>query len=234
VLIRFSFLILFIFNLGCDLPTENKLKSQIWEVSFKSVVSVLPTWPGYEKPGFGSPSGVAPAGTGFYFNFKKNHDLSEYILTAFHVIKKASKIEVEDYQGKIDIAQVVYKDEKTDIAILKTITQKKPIEFANTNLLIGDDICVVGNSFGLGPSLTCGVISALNRKKLGFNKIENFIQTDAAVNPGDSGAPLLDNKGKLIGMIDAIYTKKADIDAGVNFAIDKSLIKKVLNKIKID
>ena len=92
-------------------------------------------------------------------------------------------------------------------------------------------MCVVGNSFGLGASLTCGVVSALNRKNLGFNAIEDFIQTDAAVNPGDSGAPLLNSFGELIGMVDAIYTKEADIDAGVNFAINKSLIKKILNKI---
>ena len=92
-------------------------------------------------------------------------------------------------------------------------------------------MCVVGNSFGLGSSLTCGVVSALNRKNLGFNEIEDFIQTDAAVNPGDSGAPLLNSFGELIGMVDAIYTKEADIDAGVNFAIHKSLIEKILKKI---
>jgi len=72
--------------------------------------------------------------------------------------------------------------------------------------------------------LSCGVISAQNRKNIGFNEIENFIQTDAAVNPGDSGGPLLNNNGELIGMLDAIFTKEADIDAGVNFAIDNDLI----------
>ena len=72
--------------------------------------------------------------------------------------------------------------------------------------------------------MSCGVISAQNRKNIGFNEIENFIQTDAAVNPGDSGGPLLNNNGELIGMLDAIFTKEADIDAGVNFAIDNDLI----------
>ena len=94
---------------------------------------------------------------------------------------------------------------------------------------IGNDVCVIGNSFGLGASLSCGVISAKNRKNIGFNEIENFIQTDAAVNPGDSGAPLLNNKGQLIGMVDAIFTKEADIDAGVNFAIDNKLIYEFIN-----
>ncbi len=232
MLIRFLFLILFLFNSGCYLP-DNK-KSHTWEGSFKSVVSVLPTWPGYEKPGFGAPSDVAPEGTGFYFNYKKNENFSEYILTAFHVIKNASKIEIEDYIGQKEVAEVVYKDEPTDIAILKSKSKKKPIKFSKRNIFIGNDVCVIGNSFGLGPSLTCGVVSALNRKKLGFNRIENFIQTDAAVNPGDSGAPLLNYRGKLIGMIDAIYTKEADIDAGVNFAIHKNLIEKVLKKVEVN
>ena len=74
------------------------------------------------------------------------------------------------------------------------------------------------------------VISAKNRKNIGFNQIENFIQTDAAVNPGDSGAPLLDDNGKLVGMVDAIFTKEADIDAGVNFVIDNELIYESINE----
>ena len=89
---------------------------------------------------------------------------------------------------------------------------------------------MIGNSFGIGQSLSCGIVSGLNRTRLGFNPIENFIQTDAAVNPGASGAPLLNKDGELIGMVDAIYTKEADIDAGVNFAIDIKLIQKFLNK----
>ena len=232
MLIRFLFLIFFLFFTGCDLPDDEK--SQVWEGSFKSVVSVIPTWPGYKKPGFGAPSGVAPEGTGFYINYIKNQNLSEYILTAFHVIKNASKVEIEDYLGQIETAEVIYKDETTDIAILKSQTEKKPLKFSKKNILIGNNVCVIGNSFGLGISLTCGVVSALNRKNLGFNRIENFIQTDAAVNPGDSGAPLLNYKGELIGMVDAIYTKEADIDAGVNFAIHKKLIEKVLNEAKVN
>ena len=93
---------------------------------------------------------------------------------------------------------------------------------------VGSQVCVIGNSFGLGQSLSCGIVSGKNRRGLGFNQIENFIQTDAAVNPGASGAPLVNEHGQLVGMVDAIYTKEADIDAGVNFAIDKKLIQKFL------
>ena len=228
---RFLFLILIFYKFGSSLPALAKHDNQKWEAIFTSVVSVLPTWPGYKKPGFGAPSGVAPEGTGFYFNFNKKDNLSNYILTAFHVIDKATQVEVEYLDGKIEIVEIVYKDNKTDIAILKSKTKRYPLKFSKKKLFIGNNVCVVGNSFGLGPSLTCGIISALNRKNLGFNEIEDFIQTDASVNPGDSGAPLLNSIGELIGMVDAIYTKEADIDAGVNFAINKRLIKKIIKKI---
>ena len=107
MLIRFLFLILFFYNSGCDLPDDKK--SETWEGSYKSVVSVLPTWPGYKKPGFGSPSGISPEGTGFYFDFTKNQNLSEYILTAFHVIK-AENSEVENYYSTF--GQILDKDPK--------------------------------------------------------------------------------------------------------------------------
>ena len=82
------------YKFGSSLPALAKHDNQKWESIFTSVVSVLPTWPGYKKPGFGAPSGVAPEGTGFYFNFNKNGNLSNYILTAFHVVDKATKLEI--------------------------------------------------------------------------------------------------------------------------------------------
>ena len=223
--------ILIIFKFGYNLPAIAKHNNQKWEATFKSVVSVLPTWPGYEKPGFGAPSGVAPEGTGFYFKFREKENFSKYILTALHVIENATQVEVEHFDKSKEVVEIIFSDKKTDIAILKSKTSIKPLNFSKKNIYIGNHVCVIGNSFGLGSSLTCGVVSALNRKNLGFNEIEDFIQTDAAVNPGDSGAPLLNSFGELIGMVDAIYTKEADIDAGVNFAIDKSLIEKILKKI---
>ncbi len=233
-MLRHFFLFLIIFKFCFCLPAIAKHHNQRWEELFKSVVNVLPTWPGYTRPGFGAPSGVAPEGTGFYFKFSEKGNLSNYILTAFHVIEKATKVEVEFFDDRKEVAEIIYVDEKTDIAILKSKTKIKPLIFSNKNIYIGSHVCVIGNSFGLGSSLTCGVISAVNRKNLGFNAIEDFIQTDAAVNPGDSGAPLLNSFGELIGMVDAIYTKEADIDAGVNFAINKNLIEKILKKINTE
>ena len=198
--------------------------SRAWKEAYKSTVIVLPTWPGYNRPGFGSPIGTAPAGTGFYILIDKKVDKTYFIMTAAHVIKNAKVVDIKDYKNITQQAEVVLVDLKRDIAILKSKIKGLAIKTSKQNIDIGNEVCVIGNSFGLGPSLSCGIISAKNRKNLGFNPIENFIQTDAAVNPGASGAPLVNKNGELIGMVDAIYTKEADIDAGVNFAIDKELI----------
>jgi S1-C subfamily serine protease len=98
------------------------------------------------------------------------------------------------------------------------------IQLGNDNMPIGSHVCAIGNSFGLGNSISCGVVSARNRQNIGFNDIEDFIQTDAAINPGGSGGALIDSDGRLVGLINGIFTKDADIDAGVNFAISLSLI----------
>ena len=210
--------LLFSFN------TQAKDASNVWINAHKSVVTILPTWPGYAKPGFGAPSGTAPAGTGFYISIKHKKKTSNFILTAAHVIQKSTSVEIKNYKNNIENVEIIFKDIKRDIAILRSKTKGLVLNISMEPSIIGNKVCVIGNSFGLGPSLSCGVISTQNRKNIGFNEIENFIQTDAAVNPGDSGGPLLNNNGELIGMLDAIFTKEADIDAGVNFAIDNDLI----------
>lgn len=83
---------------------------------------------------------------------------------------------------------------------------------------------MISNSFGLDLGITCGVISATGRENTGFNQIENFIQTDAAANPGSSGGALIDDNGKLIGMMSGIFTKNTDTNSGVNFAVSSELI----------
>ena len=204
--------------------------SKVWEKGHKSTVVVLPTWPGYNKPGFGAPPGTAPAGTGFYLSLDKQEKMTKYILTAAHVIKNAKVVEIKNYDNKSEKVDVILTDFKTDIAILKSKNKGQSVKVTKKKIKYGTEVCLIGNSFGLGQSLSCGIVSGLNRTRLGFNPIEDFIQTDAAVNPGASGAPLLNNDGELVGMVDAIYTKEADIDAGVNFAIDIKLIEKFLNK----
>ena len=198
-----------------------------WKNSYKSIVRVLPTWPGYKRPGFGAPPGTAPEGTGIYMNIKEiknDNSKTNYLITAAHVISNAKRIEIIDYQNKRFEAKLIKMDKGRDLALLQA--EQSGIS-ASTNLnqnYIGDHVCVIGNSFGLGLSFSCGVISALGRKNIGINMIEDFIQTDAAVNPGSSGGALVISTGEIIGMVDAIFTKEADIDAGVNFAISNKLI----------
>ena len=145
-------------------------------------------------------------------------------MTAAHVITRATEIEIVTEDGVRHPASVIAVDNQRDIAILKTGLKRQPITLRLTDPAIGEHGCAIGNSFGLGLSISCGVVSAIHRKEVGFNPIEEFVQTDAAINPGGSGGALVDANGRLIGMIDGIFTKEADIDAGVNFAVSVPLL----------
>ena len=219
-----SLIVIYLISFNCNAHDASKA----WKNAYKSTVIALPTWPGYNKPGYGAPEGTAPAGTGFYIPIGNDKVESNFIMTAAHVIKNSNIVEIKNYKNQYDEVKVVLVDYKTDIAILKSTNKGQSITVSKKKIENGNQVCVIGNSFGLGQSLSCGIISGKNRKGLGFNQIENFIQTDAAVNPGASGAPLVNEDGQLEGMVDAIYTKEADIDAGVNFAIDKELIQQFL------
>ena len=192
-----------------------------WSAAAPSVVVIEPTWPGYSRPGFGAPPGTAPAGTGIFIG---KGDSSRYLVTAAHVITQATEIEIVTVGGTRHAATVVAVDSQRDIAILETRLERRPIRLRLTDPVIGEHGCAIGNSFGLGLSISCGVVSAIHRKQVGFNPIEDFVQTDAAINPGGSGGALVDANGRLIGMIDGIFTKEADIDAGVNFAVSVPLL----------
>ena len=192
-----------------------------WSAAAPSVVVIEPTWPGYNRPGFGAPPGTAPAGTGIFIGTGKS---SNYLVTAAHVITRATEIEIVTGDGMRHAATVIAVDNQRDIAILETGLKRRPITLRLTDPSIGEHGCAIGNSFGLGLSISCGVVSAIHRKQVGFNPIEDFVQTDAAINPGGSGGALVDAKGRLIGMIDGIFTKEADIDAGVNFAVSVPLL----------
>lgn len=196
---------------------------ETWIAAQKSIVVVNPTWPGYAKPGFGAPPGTAPAGAGFYYSVN-NGKTSPYIITAAHVVKKAKSIEIINFSGEKAKAVLHAFDEQRDIAVLRTNLYGRSIEINVNKPEIGSHVCAIGNSFGIGTSITCGIVSAVNRRNIGINMIEDFIQTDAAVNPGMSGGALVDPYGRLIGVVDAIFTKTADIDAGVNFAISVALL----------
>lgn len=154
------------------------------------------------------------------------------ILTNHHVISSADRIEVALSDGRKLPATVVGTDPDTDLAILNIHQQGLPaITFANSDQMkVGDVVLAIGNPFGVGQTVTQGIISALGRNHLGINTFENFIQTDASINPGNSGGALIDAEGNLIGINSAIYSRNGG-SMGIGFAIPVSIAKQVMEQI---
>ncbi|HYG13151.1 MAG TPA: trypsin-like peptidase domain-containing protein [Methylophilaceae bacterium] len=154
------------------------------------------------------------------------------ILTNHHVIEAADQIEIALADGRTMPAKVVGTDPETDLAVLKVEVEGLPaITFANpSKSQIGDVVLAIGNPFGVGQTVTQGIISALGRNHLGINTFENFIQTDASINPGNSGGALIDTDGNLVGVNSAIYSRNGG-SMGIGFAIPVSLAKQVMEQI---
>ncbi len=190
-----------------------------------SVVSVLPLWPGHQRGGQPQvPPGTAPEGTATAIR------AGGYLVTALHVVARATAITLRLPDGRELPAELVGRDPATDLAVLKVAAELPLLPMAPEPAL-GAPVCAVGNAFGLGLSVTCGVVSALHRSGTGFNPIEDFVQTDASVNPGASGGPLVDGRGRLVGVLSAIFTKDADADIGVNFAASIALVRRVTDDL---
>ncbi|HEY8118345.1 MAG TPA: Do family serine endopeptidase [Methylophilaceae bacterium] len=154
------------------------------------------------------------------------------ILTNHHVVEAADEIEVALADGRTIPARVVGTDPETDLAVLKVNLKDLPaITFANPEKVsVGDVVLAIGNPFGVGQTVTQGIISALGRNHLGINTFENFIQTDAPINPGNSGGALIDTQGNLVGVNSAIYSRSGG-SMGIGFAIPVSLAKQVMEQI---
>ncbi|GAB1392315.1 Do family serine endopeptidase [Rhodocyclaceae bacterium] len=155
------------------------------------------------------------------------------VLTNNHVIESADEIEVALHDGRKTKAKLVGADPESDLAILKitNLQSLTPITFAQAeSLRIGDVVLAIGNPFGVGQTVTSGIVSALGRSHLGINTFENFIQTDAAINPGNSGGALVDSNGHLVGINTAIYSQSGG-SMGIGFAIPVSLAKSVMEQI---
>ncbi|MBV8617476.1 MAG: trypsin-like peptidase domain-containing protein [Curvibacter sp.] len=174
---------------------------------------------GQQQPqgGLGSGVIVSPAG---------------YILTNNHVVEGADEIEVILNDSRKTSATVIGTDPDTDLAILKINLDKLPvIVLGNSDSLqVGDQVLAIGNPFGVGQTVTGGIVSALGRNQLGINTFENFIQTDAAINPGNSGGALVDVYGNLLGINTAIYSRSGG-SMGIGFAIPVSTARLVLDGI---
>ena len=155
-----------------------------------------------------------------------------YILTNHHVIKAADEILVALKDGRTAKAKVIGTDPDTDLAVLHVELKNVPaITLSKTqDIEVGDVVLAIGNPFGVGQTVTSGIVSATGRNMLGINTFENFIQTDAAINPGNSGGALINSYGELIGINTAIYSKSGG-SQGIGFAIPLSLAKNVLTQI---
>ena len=158
-----------------------------------------------------------------------------YILTNNHVVEGADEIEVTLTDSRRARATVIGTDPDTDLAILKIDLDKLPvIVLGNSDALaVGDQVLAIGNPFGVGQTVTSGIVSALGRTQLGINTFENFIQTDAAINPGNSGGALVDVNGNLMGINTAIYSRSGG-SMGIGFAIPVSTARMVLDGIVKD
>jgi Do/DeqQ family serine protease len=155
-----------------------------------------------------------------------------YVLTNHHVVEAADEIEVALADGKKLLAKVVGNDPETDLALLRVDAEKLPaITFGSSETLrVGDVVLAIGNPFGVGQTVTSGIVSALGRTGLGINTFENFIQTDAAINPGNSGGALVDAGGNLVGINTAIFSRTGG-SMGIGFAIPVSTAKMVFEQI---
>lgn len=159
-------------------------------------------------------------------------DKGGYVLTNDHVVNGASTIQISFADGRVMPAKVVGTDPESDLAVLRIEGKGlTPITFGQSEKAqVGDVVLAVGDPFGVGQTVTMGIVSALGRNRLGVNRYENFIQTDAAINPGNSGGALVDVNGNLIGINSVIYSQSGG-SLGIGFAIPVSMAKGVMEQI---
>lgn len=159
-----------------------------------------------------------------------------YIVTNYHVIEDSDEIIVSMLDNSKEYkAKIIGSDSKTDLAIIKIEANNlTPAYFADSSkLLEGDVVFAIGNPFGVGGSITSGIISGLNKDNIGLNQYEDFIQTDASINPGNSGGALIDSRGALVGINSAILSRSGG-NNGIGFAIPSNMVKTIAQKLISD
>jgi serine protease DegQ len=181
------------------------------------------------EPEDGDEPDLSSLGSGVIVNAD---DKGGYVLTNDHVVANAREIRLSLGDGRVLPAKVVGTDPDTDLAVLRVEgTGLKPITFGQSDkAVVGDIVLAIGDPFGVGQTVTMGIISALGRNRLGVNRYENFIQTDAAINPGNSGGALIDINGNLLGINSVIYSRTGG-SLGIGFAIPVSMAKDVMEQI---
>lgn len=159
-----------------------------------------------------------------------------YILTNYHVIQDADRIQIQLADGRGGIAHIVGADPETDLAVLQIALDHLPVIHIgqSKDMNVGDVVLAIGNPFGVGQTVTMGIISATGRHEIGITTFENFIQTDAAINPGNSGGALVNPQGDLIGINTAVFGSMGDnapSAQGIGFAIPIALAKNIMQQI---
>lgn len=156
-----------------------------------------------------------------------------HIITNLHVINGADEIQVALHDGREATAVVIGTDPEADLAVLKTeLAPLTPITIADvSHISVGDVVLAIGNPFGVGQTVTMGIVSATGRSQLGLNRLENYIQTDAAINPGNSGGALINAFGQLVGINSAIYSQSGGSE-GIGFAIPANIAKRTVEDIE--
>jgi len=159
-------------------------------------------------------------------------DKSGHIVTNHHVIANADSIRVQLADGRVADARIVGRDPDTDLAVLKIdLTPLPVVSFGRSDRLkVGDVVLAIGNPIGLSQTVTHGIVSAVSRQQLGIAPLEDFIQTDAPINFGNSGGALVDSSGELVGINTAIVAKNIGVE-GIGFAIPVNMVRGVLGDI---
>ncbi|GAL06436.1 outer membrane stress sensor protease DegS [Photobacterium aphoticum] len=160
-----------------------------------------------------------------------------YIVTNYHVVAEADQVIVALQDGRILTAQLIGKDQRTDLAVLKIQAENLPVIPLSTDYTpaVGDVVLAIGNPYNLGQTTTYGIISATGRSGMSFYGRQDFLQTDAAINEGNSGGALVNTRGELVGINTASFQQATDIETyGISFAIPYELTQKIMNKLIAD
>ena len=167
-------------------------------------------------------------------------DAKGYIVTSSHVVQGAHRIDVVLHSGERLQATMVGSDPDSDVAVLRVDLSDRSAKAgqlpvialgASSGLRVGDVVLAIGNPFGVGQTVTMGIVSATGRSHLGISKFENFIQTDASINPGNSGGALIDAQGELVAINAAIFSRSGEAAQGIGFAIPVDMVRGIMRQL---